>query len=58
MILIFIMDENKERDVAVIDITSYFIQTQTKNEKDIDIINIRRIFVDILLDVSPDVYGP
>ena len=52
------MDENKERDVAVIDITSYFIQTQTKNEKDIDIINIRRIFVDILLDVSPDVYGP
>ena len=49
--------QSKKRDVAVIDIANDFIQTQTNNEKYMAIIKICRILVDILLDISPDVYG-
>ena len=40
------------------DISNGFIQTRIEYEKDIAIINIRGVLVYILLDISPDVYGP
>ena len=52
------MDANKERYYTVIDISKDLIQTRIDNEKYIAIINIRGIFVDMLLDIDPDVYGP
>ena len=45
-------------DVALIIIKNDFIQKKIDNEKDIAIIKIRGILVDMLLDISPDVYGP
>ena len=44
------------RDVAVIDIPNVFIQTRVEDEKDMAIIKIRGILVDILVDLAPDVY--
>ena len=44
------------RDVAVIDIPNAFIQTRVEDEKDMAIIKIRGILVDILVDLAPDVY--
>ena len=34
--------------------TNYFIQTKIEHEKDMVIINICRILVDMLLDIAPD----
>ena len=34
------------------------IQTRIQDEKYMVIINIRLVLVDILLEISPDVYGP
>ena len=47
----------EERDVAVINIQNAFINTWIEHEKDMAIINIRVILVDMLLDISPNVYG-
>ena len=58
MLLSSIIYENEERDVAVINIPNFFIQTRIDNEKDMDIINIRNILVDMLQYISLDVYGP
>ena len=44
------------RDVAVIDIPNAFIQTRVEDEKEMAIIKIRGILVDILVDLAPDVY--
>ena len=44
------------RDVAVIDIPNAFTQTRVEDEKDMAIIKIRGILVDILVDLAPDVY--
>ena len=57
MLLSCIIYAKEESDVAVIDIPNDFIQTQIDHKKDMAIINIRRIWVDMLLDISPDVYG-
>ena len=40
----------------VIDIPNAFIQTRVEDEKDMAIIKIRGIMVDILVDLAPDVY--
>ena len=45
-------------DVALIIIKNDFIQKKIDNEKDIAIIKSRGILVDMLLDISPGVYGP
>ena len=57
MLLSFIVDAKEEIDAAVINITDDFIQTSIENEKDMDIIKIREISVDMLLDIYLDVYG-
>ena len=51
-----IIDAKEGRDVAVIDIPNAFIQTLVEDEKDMAIIKIRVILVDILIDLAPDVY--
>ena len=58
MLLRCIVYAKKERDVKVIDILNYFIQTLIKNKKDMSIIKFRGILVDMLLHIAPDVYGP
>ena len=40
----------------MIDIPNAFIQTRVEDEKEMAIIKIRRILVDILVDLAPDVY--
>ena len=44
-------------EFVVINITNAFIQTQTENEKDMAIINIRGILVDMLLDIANEGNG-
>ena len=39
------------------DIPNSFIQTCIEDKKDIFIINIKRVLVDILMKISPDIYG-
>jgi hypothetical protein len=41
-----------------VDIPTTFVQTHVENEKDMAFIKIRGILVDILVEISPDVYKP
>jgi hypothetical protein len=58
VLLTCIIDADRGRDVAVINIPNAFIQTRVEDEKDMAIIKIRGILVDMLLDIAPDVYKP
>ena len=58
VLLTCIIDAEEDRDVAVIDIPNAFIQTRIEDEKDMAIIKLRGVLVDILLDIAPDVYKP
>jgi hypothetical protein len=40
----------------VIDIPNAFVQTRVEDEKDMAIIKLRGVLVDILLKIAPDVY--
>ena len=53
VLLSCIIDEEEERNVAVIDILNVFIQTLVKDEKDMAFINICGVLVDILVEISP-----
>jgi hypothetical protein len=46
------------RDVAIVDIPNAFIQRRVENEKDMAFIKIKGVLVDILVEISPDVYKP
>ena len=56
VLLSCVIDAEEGRDVAVIDIPNAFIQTRVEDEKDMAIIKIRGILVDILVGLAPDVY--
>jgi hypothetical protein len=56
VLLSCIIDAEEGRDVAVIDIPNAFIQTRIEDEKDMAIIRIRGVLVDILVNIAPDVY--
>jgi hypothetical protein len=56
VLLTCIIDAKEERDVTVIDIPNAFIQTRVEAEKDKAIIKIRGTLVNILIDITPDVY--
>jgi hypothetical protein len=56
VLLSCIIDAEEGRDVAVIDIPNAFIQTQVEDEGDMAIIRIRRVLVDILVKIAPDIY--
>ncbi len=53
-----VVDANKYRDVAIVDIPNAFVQTIVKDEKNKALICIRGQLVDILVSISPSVYGP
>ena len=56
MLLNFIIDAKEERDFVVINIKNAFIQTQIEHEKDMAIIKIRGVLVEMLLDIVPYIY--
>jgi hypothetical protein len=58
VLLTCIIDAEERRDVAVVDIQNTFIQTRIEDEKDMAIIKIRGILLDMLLDLAPDAYTP
>jgi hypothetical protein len=56
VLLSCIINAEEERDVAVIDIPNAFIQTRVEGEKDMTIIKLRGVLVDILVVIAPNVY--
>ena len=58
VLLTSIVDAKEHCDVAIIDIHNTFIQTVVEDNKDRVIIRIRGHMVDVLVKVSPTVYGP
>ena len=58
MSLTSVIDAKEGREVAVIDIPNAFIQTRIEDEKDMVIIRVRGVLVDMLIDIAPDVYKP
>jgi hypothetical protein len=57
VLLTCIVDANKNRDVAIVDIPNAFVQTVAKDEKDKALICIHGPLVDILVSIAPNVYG-
>jgi hypothetical protein len=58
VLLTCIVDAEEEREVAVINIPNAFIQTRIEDKKDMVIIKIRGVLVDMLLDIAPAFYNP
>jgi hypothetical protein len=56
VLLSCIIDAEDEWDVTVVDIPNAFVQTYVENKKGMAFIKIRDILVDILVEISPDVY--
>ena len=56
VLLSCIIDAEEERDIAVIDIPNTFIQTRVEYENDMVFIKISGFLMDILVEISPDVY--
>jgi hypothetical protein len=56
VLLSCIIDAEEERDVTVINIPNAFIQTRVEDEKDMAIIKLRGVLVDILVAIAPNVY--
>ncbi len=57
VLLTCVVDANKNRDVAIVDIPNAFVQTIVENEKDKALICICGPLVDILVPIAPNVYG-
>jgi hypothetical protein len=53
-----IIDAEENRDVAIIDIPNAFIQTKIDDEKDMAIIKIRGVLVDMVVEIAPEEYEP
>jgi hypothetical protein len=51
-----VVDVNKNRGVAIMDIPNAFVQTIVKDEKNKVLICIRGPLVDILVSIVPNVY--
>ena len=51
------IDAEERRDVAVVDIPNAFIQTRVEDEKDMAIIRVRGLLVDILVELAPEFYS-
>ena len=59
MLLTCIVDAEEQRDVAVlVDIPNAFTQTRIEDEKDMAIIKVRGILVDMLEEIDPKTYKP
>ena len=57
VLLMCVVDANKNRDVANVDIPNAFVQTNVEDEKDKTLIHICGPLVDILVSIAPNVYG-
>ncbi len=57
VLLTCIVDANKNRDVAIVDIPNAFVQTVVKDEKEEELICIHGPLVDILVSICKNVYG-
>ncbi len=53
-----IVDANKNRDGAIVDIPNAFVQSIVEDEKYKVLIRIRGPLVDILVSITPNVYRP
>ncbi len=53
-----VVDANKNREVAIVNIPNAFVQTVVEDEKDRAFIRIRGPLVNIMVSIAPDVYGP
>ena len=58
VLLTCIIDAEEYIDVAVVEILNAFIQLCVQHKKDISIINIRGVIVDILPEIAPYIYDP
>jgi hypothetical protein len=58
VLLSCIIDAEKGRDVAVVDIPNVFVQTRVETQKDMAFIKIHGVLVDILVEIAPYVYKP
>jgi hypothetical protein len=58
VVLTCVVDANKNRDVAIVDIPNAFIQTIVEDEKDKALICICGPLVDILVSIASNVNGP
>jgi hypothetical protein len=56
VLLSCIIDAEEERDIAVINIPNGFAQTRVEDKKDMAIIKLHGILVDILVEMAPDIY--
>jgi hypothetical protein len=56
MLLSCIIDAEEERDTTIVDIPNGCVQTRVEKKKDMAFIKIRGILVNILVEISPDVY--
>jgi hypothetical protein len=56
VLLSCIIDADEGRDVAVADVPNAFVQMHVEKEKDMDLIKIRGVLVDILVEIAPDMY--
>ena len=52
-----VIDSQEHRDVATIDIPHAFIQTSVEKIEDMATRIVRGALVDVLVDISPDIYG-
>jgi hypothetical protein len=57
VLLTYLVDANKNRDVAIVDIPNAFVQTIVEDEKEKALIHIRGPLVDFLVSIAPNVYG-
>jgi hypothetical protein len=58
VLLTYVVDANKNKDVAIVDIPNEFVQTIVKDEKDKALICICGPLVDILVSIALNVNGP
>ena len=58
VLLTCIIDSEEHINVAVVDILNAFVQTHVQHKKDMSIINIIGVIVDILLENFPYIYEP
>ena len=58
VLLSCVINAQEHRDIATIDIPNAFIQTRVEKIKDMATIIVRGALVNVLVDISPDIYGP
>ena len=58
VLLSCVIDAQEHRDIASIEIQNAFIQTRVEKIEDMATIIVQVALVDVLVEISPDIYGP